>query len=226
MDEQSPVVEFAAIGELAETTTQLLALDLHSGGAARAGRPAAGHEQVKLFVLQQARDYVAEVHEGFMLSVQTAQVGEAGELRYLLRRVLTEWSELAEELGLEVETGEGEGQVERVRRQVLAFGMAAVALGQLPRLPAEQITFPLSYGQPPSYADIAAPRTPGAMLTRIEEVEQMLWQVMANDMQELAKRRYGALRRTYGFFEASALLARSEIERFGGGRGSRRITLF
>ncbi len=225
MDEESPVIEFTAIGELAETTTQLLALDLHSSGEGRAGRPAAGHEQVKLFILQQARDYVAEVHEGFMLSVRTAQVGEGSELRYLLRRVLTDWNGLAKELGLEAE-GAGEVQVERVRRQVLAFGMAAVALGQLPRLPAEQITFPLSYGKPPSYADIAAPHTPGAMLTRIEEVEQMLWQAMASDMQELAKRRYGALRRTYGFFEASALLARSEIDRFGGQHGRPQITLF
>ncbi|OUC08400.1 hypothetical protein RY27_09225 [Litorilinea aerophila] len=93
--------------------------------------------------------------------------------------------------------------------------MAAVAMGYLPRLPAQQITFPHSYSDPPTYADIPVPSTPGEMLWRIEELEQMLWRLMSADMQELVQRQYGPLRRTYGFFEASAWLSQQEAERFG-----------
>src|SRR6202008_909631 len=98
-------------------------------------------------------------------------------------------------------------KLEQVREQLLAFGMAAIAFGQLPRLPAEQITFPYSYSDPPTYSDISAPDSPGETLVRIEELEQMLWQIMASDLQELLKYHYGALRRTYGFFEVSAFMA-------------------
>jgi hypothetical protein len=38
---------------------------------------------------------------------------------------------------------------------------------------------------------------------------------MSNNLQELVERRYGSLRRTYGFFESSAQLANREAERFG-----------
>jgi hypothetical protein len=43
----------------------------------------------------------------------------------------------------------------------------------------------------------------------------MTRRLMGGDLQQLVNRRYGALRRTYGFFEASAHLARQEAERFG-----------
>jgi hypothetical protein len=46
-------------------------------------------------------------------------------------------------------------------------------------------------------------------------MERLLWDVMGGGLQELVNRRYGPLRRTYGFFEVSALLARREAERFG-----------
>jgi hypothetical protein len=49
------------------------------------------------------------------------------------------------------------------------------------------------------------------MLSRIEELEQMVWRLMGGDMQGLLHQRYGALRRTYGFFESSAHLARREL---------------
>ena len=93
--------------------------------------------------------------------------------------------------------------------------MAAAALGLLPTTPAERITFPLSLSDPPTYADIPTPHTPAEMLQRIEEMEEILWQLMAGDPQDLVQRRYGPLRRTYGFFEVSAHMARRETERFG-----------
>ena len=233
--------DFVGFGELAETTTQLLALNLHqtaqSGGDKRADMDAVGQ-----MVLQQAGDYLQKVREGFVLSVRAGQIGHHRELRYLLDRVLSDWSQLSRELGLaegDVERGPLNiseptdaanaepittnggtsdtvpGEVERVRHQLLAFGMAVVALGQLPRLPSKQVTFPHSYGNPPTYCDIPVPSTPGEMLWRIEELEQMVRRLMSDDLNGLVQRRYGSLRRTYGFFEASAWLTHKESVRFG-----------
>jgi hypothetical protein len=220
MEENAGLFEFVGIGELAETTTQLLALSLHHSAQSSEKRDVG---QIEQLVLQQARDYVRKVREGFMLSVRTGQVTRRAELRYLLDRVLSDWSQLSRELGLEELTGptadtpEGDAalRVERVRYQLLAFGMAVVALGALPRLPAKQITFPHSYSKPPTYSDIPVPNTPGELLYRIEELEQMVWRLMSDDLRGLVQHRYGPLRRTYGFFEASAWLARKEIARFG-----------
>lgn len=230
MHEAAGVYDFAAIGELAETTTQLLALGIMARDE-RAKQRDHAHARVTQFVLQRARDYLGEVREGFVLSVRTSQVADRNELSYLLERVLTDWNALSAELGLDDQSPDGvelpdhEAGVKLVRRQLLAFGMAATALGYLPRVPTEQVTFPYSYNKPPTYADIAPPDSPGEMLWRIDEVEQMVWQVMCADMTELVKKRYGALRRTYGFFEASALLANQEAERFGIKPTKRDITL-
>jgi hypothetical protein len=220
MDDTGSMAEFAGIGELAETTTHLLSLNLqYTAYHGRRGDPG----QIGLLVLQQAREHLRQVREGFMLSVRTTPSLQAAELRFLLERVMTDWSQLSRELGLAAEGDERDvppdealaQRVEQVRHQVLAFGMAAVALGSLPRLPAKQITFPHSYSNPPTYSDIPVPSTPGEMLWRIEELEQMVWRLMSDDLQALVQRRYGPLRRTYGFFEASAWLSRKEAERFG-----------
>jgi hypothetical protein len=224
MDDTGSLTEFVGIGELAETTTHLLSLNLQY--TAHHGSRDKRNDQVEQIVLQQARDHLRTVREGFMLSVRTPASLQAAELRFLLDRVMTDWSQLSRELGLEEAAEEaGSGaypleeaapqRLERVHHQLLAFGMAVVALGQLPRLPAKQITFPHSYGNPPTYSDIPVPNSPGEMLWRIEELEQMVWRLMSDDLQELVQRRYGPLRRTYGFFEASAWLSRKEVERFG-----------
>lgn len=226
--------EFARIGEVAETTTQLLALGLQHR-TTFAGKPRARTRQadpVELYVLQQARDLMAQVREGFVLSVRSSQAPGRAEPRFLLDRVLHDWAALSRELGLvdaahggpagqrtpeqaPAQVGEQAPKLQRLRHQLLAFGMAATALGLLPRTPAAEITFPYSFGQPPTYGDIPAPATPAAMLARIEELERMLWQLMAADLQELVNHHYGPLRRTYGFFEVSARLANREARRFG-----------
>ena len=228
MQDRSSMFKFASIGELAETTTQLFALNLQyktSLGSRRNPQPATGLDKVEQMILNQVRDYLVDVREGFVLSVRTTQVTKRSEIKFLLDRVLMDWSQLSRELGLGEEDENPSGSkpdqigepqtLERVRQQLLAFGMAAVAFGQLPHLPAEQITFPYSYGEPPTYADIPTPDTPGETLVRIEELEQMVWQIMASHPQELLTRRYGALRRTYGFFETSACIAREDMQRFG-----------
>ena len=142
--------------------------------------------------------------------------------------MISDWSQLSRELGLDDGGEEANSapnttadatthpaEVERVRHQLLAFGMAMIALGQLPRLPAKQITFPHSYSNPPTYSDIPVPSTPGEMLWRIEELEQMVRRLMSDDLHGLVQRRYGSLRRTYGFFEASAWLTHMQSVRFG-----------
>jgi hypothetical protein len=227
-NESAGLYDFVGFGELAETTTQLLSLNLHqtaqSGAEARNDLGAVGH-----MVLRQAGDYLHKVREGFMLSVRAGQVVHHAELRFLLDRMISDWSQLSRELGLaeDERTANAEGhvtsssteaqanEVEVVRHQLLAFGMAVVALGQLPRLPSKQVTFPHSYGNPPTYCDIPVPSTPGEMLWRIEELEQMVRRLMSDDLYGLVQRRYGSLRRTYGFFEASAWLSHKESQRFG-----------
>lgn len=237
--------EFARIGEVAETTSQLLALGLqvHTRFAGQPRGKARRVDPVEQYVLQQARDLMAQVREGFVISVRSTQAPSRSELRFLVERVLHDWRALSEELGLEPEQAgpgglrgpagqaeprvrrreEGSGNeppgeqqgLERLRHQLLAFAMAATALGSLPRTPSEDVTFPYSFGKPPTYCDIPAPATPAAMLQRIEELETMLWKLMAADLQELVNHQYGPLRRTYGFFEVSARLANQEARRFG-----------
>lgn len=232
MPETTGVYKFAGIGELAETITQMMSLNMQYGtklGSRQMHQRSTSLERVEQMILQQARDYLAEVREGFVLSVRTTRLNQYWEARYLLDRVIIDWKQLSQELGFEEKEtqvgtlydnsqdngGNDSLEIERVRDQLLAFGMAAVALGFLPKLPAERVTFPYSYGNPPTYSDIPSPDTPGAMLVRIEELERMIWEMMAGDLQEIVNSRYGALRRTYGFFESSAHLAKRESERFG-----------
>ncbi len=151
--------------------------------------------------------------------------------------MLRDWATLSRELGLaefdsSAQSVSGDRQeadtpqVERVRHQLLAFGMAVVALGQLPRMPAKQVTFPHSYGNPPTYSDIPVPASPGEMLWRIEELEQMVWRLMSDDLHDLVQRRYGPLRRTYGFFEASAWISHKDAVRFGVKKAQSRLVSF
>ena len=209
------VSDFIAIAEVADATTRWLAMHLQTDVAAT--QPRGRRDRISLTILQQARDYLAQVREGFVLSVRAGQVVDSSEMRYLLERVLLDWDALSRELGLALESEtevEFDRALERVRGQLLAFGMALVALAALPRLPAESVTFPHSYHRPPTYADIPAPVTPGEVLSRIEEMEGMLWQFARGRWGELVRRRYGPLRRTYGFFETSALLAGEHARRF------------
>jgi hypothetical protein len=221
MHDPASLHEFARIGEVAETTTQFLALGLqyHTSFAGKPRGKARQADPVELYVLQQARDLMDQVREGFVLSVRSSQAPTRAELRFLLNRVLHDWDALSAELELTPAAADPEAGLLRLRHQLLAFGMAATALGLLPRTPAEEITFPYSFGQPPTYCDIHAPVTPGEMLQRIEELQRMLWQLMAADLQELVNHQYGPLRRTYGFFEVSARLANRESRRFGLKRG-------
>src|SRR5690554_828587 len=103
MDGTTGMAEFVSIGEIAETTIHLLSLNLSSTahhGASSGSRPKQG-DPVEQLVLQQARDYLHLVREGFMLSMRTSPSTDIAELRFLLDRVLTDWNQLSRELGLD-----------------------------------------------------------------------------------------------------------------------------
>ncbi len=229
--------DFVDYGEVAEATTHLLSLALRQTKQ-HGTRPGLGADSIESLVLQRARDYLSTAREGFTLSVRTTEVQESSEIKYLLNRVLTDWDKLSRELDIEelvqgsnqgadtVVKGGQQSQLEEVRRQMIAFGMAVVAMGYLPRLPSVNVSFPQSYGEPPTYRDIPVPRSPAQMLTRIEEMEETLWHLASQDMGQLVQRRYGPLRRTYGFFEASAWLSSAESKRFGVKRSRGHIRRF
>lgn len=185
---------FVALGEVAQEARLALAR-----GLLQSDQPLSPADQRRLSL---ALEHLSDVHEGFALTLRTTAVRSPSELRDLVRRILIDWSWLAE-LGLSWQGG----QIELPVSQVLAFAHATVALGILPHLPPELITYPKAKR---SYADIPVPHTPGEVLARIEELEQVVW--------EAAERPVGAvkpdpLRRTYGFFETSAWLVSQHLHR-------------
>lgn len=141
-------------------------------------------------------EHMGEVREGFVLSQRMPLPLGLGELRKLIQHVLINWQWI-EEMGLSMTPGD---RVELVDNQTIAYQHALVAIGILPRLPAQVITFP----QPrPTYADLSAPAVPSELLERIEEIERVLYQAGLTPLGELA---FDSLRRTYAFFEASLWL--------------------
>ena len=90
----STIFEFAGVGELAETTTQLLSLNLQNSlqdSSPSSGKRMHNMDQIAQLVLQRSQAYLGEVREGFKLSVRTSQVADHGQLRYLVDRVLLDW---------------------------------------------------------------------------------------------------------------------------------------
>lgn len=149
------------------------------------------HEQIS--VRQRILDELVKTREGFILTLKTEQIAESSELQDLLN-ILIDWTWL-NELGLSWQT---DAPLERIGNQVILYQHALIAMGILPRLPSEAITFP---GR--KYSDIDPPGTPGATLTRLEELEQVMWRATSEPLAALPG---GAVRRTYGFFEATTWL--------------------
>jgi hypothetical protein len=85
-------------------------------------------------------------------------------------------------------------------RRLAALEHARLVFAMLPRTAPEDVRFPTAYR---SYADIAAPRTPGELSLRIEELERELWRLASG-----RKPRAGdaAYRRVYGYFDAGERL--------------------
>ncbi len=188
---------FAALGRVAEDTRRLLLQAL-----LHEDRRLTPEEQERL---QSTLGHLGNVREGFIVTVRASAARSPSELRDLVQHVLVDWSWL-EQLGLSWEAGPS--RVELPVAQVLSFAHASVALGTLPHIPPEVISFP----QPrASYADIPVPHSPGEWLERIEELETTIAQVGERPAATLARDR---LRRTFGYFDASAWLVAHEQSRW------------
>ena len=195
--------QFMEVKEVADTTREALA---------RAIVQELLHQARKrnLKGWREALDYLAEVREGFVLSMRSERVRDPRELMYLVNRLLMDWDWLRD-LGIEMALPE---DIERVGRQLVAFTMAAVAFAFAPQLPPEAVTFPLrDFFPQPTYSDIPVPRTPAELWERIEEVERVVYAV---GIQPLASLPTPRLRRTYAFFEANAWIAEQQVARFLG----------
>jgi hypothetical protein len=155
------------------------------------------------YLLSDTLEHIGDVREGFVLSQRSSPRTETSELRRLVQHVLLDWGWL-ETLGLSTMAG---GQVELVEVQLIAYRHALMALGLLPHLPAQVVTFP----QPlPTYSDVPVPAMPSQTLERIEEIERVLYQAGLVSLDELD---FDAVRRTYAFFEASAWLVSHYLPR-------------
>jgi hypothetical protein len=147
-------------------------------------------------------EHLGEVREGFILSQRTPAQISLVELRALIQHVLLDWGWL-QALDLALAPGE---QIENPSQQLLVYNHALVALGILPHLPAEAVTFPQTR---PSYADVNVPVLPNEMLARIEEIERIIYQAEVMPGYKLA---YDPFRRTYAFFEASHWLVNNYLK--------------
>jgi len=196
LDIQEALEEFFALSNIARETRRILAK-----GLGRKDTPLPSAEQEYLYT---TLTHLGEAREGFVLCLRASSVADPKELRKLVRRILLDWTWL-EELGLTLET---EGEIQLPGPQLLAFAHTFVTLGFLPHLPSYQVTFP--HGRP-TYADIPVPHTPGEVLSRIEELERVIWEAGIRPIGELEP---DPLRRTYGFFEAGAWLAAHHLSLF------------
>jgi len=196
LDIRQVLEEFFALSNIAHETKRILARGLRHKDAPL---PSSDQEY-----LSATLTHLGEAREGFALCLRTTSVSDPDELRYLVRQILFDWSWL-EDLGLVSETG---GEIESVGSQLLIFAHTYVTLGLLPHLPPYQVTYPQGR---PTYADIPVPHTPGEVLLRIEELEQVVSEASVLPMGELEP---DPLRRTYGFFETSALLAAHHLSLF------------
>jgi hypothetical protein len=143
-------------------------------------------------------EYMGDFYEGFMLSQRVSAHTEVEDLHQLGRQVLLDWQWL-EAMNLSVTPDD---EVKVIDNQLITYQHAAMALGTLPNLPIEAITFP----QPrPGYADILAPTTPGEMLERIEEIEHVIYRAGIVPLNHIA---HESVRRTYAFFEAGTWLSK------------------
>lgn len=196
MEARQALWDLFALGHLAQETRDVLADGIKSRDIPL---PADKKSQ-----LSNTLDHLGHVREGFVLCLRTSSVTSLAELRGLVDQVLLDWSWLEESQLSLIPPDE----VEVPRLQVLAFAHSYVTLALLPKLPPSQVTFPQERR---TYADIPIPRTPGEVLSRIEELETVVWEAVLEPLGNIAS---DPLRRTYGFFETSAWLISTHMRRF------------
>jgi len=85
---------------------------------------------------------------------------------------------------------------------LVALAHARLVLALLPRVPEEDVRFPLGRR---TYADIAVPRGPAELADRIVELERQVWRAATGQGPAPFE---PAFRRTYGFFDTAERLGR------------------
>jgi hypothetical protein len=182
--------------ETRQTLRRLTVLALEANRALYDGlqTPDAEPSPERSKILNRILDELKPVREGFMLAIKASDIKLVSELHDMIN-YLMDWAWL-EELGLSWTANDT--HIERLSGQVVLYNHAIIALGVLPRLPENVITYP--YG---AYRDIPVPTTPGETLTRLQELESTIWKASQDPMSTVSR---GAMRRTYGFFEATMWL--------------------
>jgi hypothetical protein len=149
-----------------------------------------------------ALEHMGEVREGFILSQRSTPQTSLADLRDLVKHILLDWHWVEEMNWLLAPSGHPES----LGPQLVFYNHALVALGSVPHLPAEAVTFPQ---RKPSYEDVSVPTLPHELLTRIEEIEHIIYQSAVKSVRQLEPE---PLRRTYAFFEASSWLAKNYLQ--------------
>lgn len=198
MDTSEPLIAFFAMGNIAQRTKELLGEYMR-----RRDEPLSPEGQRDV---TWTLHHIDNVREGFKITLRTTSVQDLSELRELIQQTLMTWDWL-EAYNLELQPST---EIHYPLQQTLAFAHSFVTLGVLPRLPAWAVTYP---GEPPTYADIPVPHTPGEILARIDELETVLSEATARPRRAADPE---PLRRTYGFFETSAWLVSRHMGLFLG----------
>lgn len=178
-----------------QTLRQLTLLSLDANRALYDGlqHPNSEPSSESRAMLNRTLENLRPMREGFMLALRVPDMTVTSELRAIIN-YLVDWSWL-NEIGLRWNT---DAPLEKLGGQVVLYQHAVIALGVLPRLPSNVVTFPGG-----KYADIPVPGTPGETLNRLEELENTIWAAATEPIGALSR---GAVRRTYGFFEATTWL--------------------
>lgn len=150
--------------------------------------------------------HVEDMEEGFRVWLRASHA-ELTELREFVRRAgirAIDPRDAAERRAALVEsmqrmaTGGAADIVPPPARRLAAIEHARLVFAVLPATPGHEVHYPIGRR---SYADIAAPRGPAELATRIEELERSLWTIATGLRPRLSDGQY---RRTYGFFDTAA----------------------
>jgi hypothetical protein len=200
--EQSGFSEFDRWLALARRTRELLDAAIGEGSLPDGGAA---------YLSDRTLPHVEGVRNGF-LGWLRSEMADVAELRYLLAQVATIRVDPAvsdaERLAALAEEAVERALAERTGRPIVrlhapepwnlaALAHARLVLAMLPRIPDDEVRFPAGRR---TYADIAAPRGPAELSSRLDELERSLWQTATGRRPDPVD---PAFRRAYGFFDAA-----------------------
>lgn len=209
--EQSGFSEFDRWLALARRTRELL--DVAIGGELTPG----GAD----YLADRTLPHLEGVQAGFLGWLRSDAAGLA-ELRYLLGRVAgarvgpprtaaerrAATAEAAVESTLVARDGPGARLRSAEPWNLAALAHARLVLAFLPRIPDADVRYPAGRR---TYADIAAPRGPAELASRLEELERQLWRTAVGRVPDPVD---PGFRRAYGFFDAADRLGERAFRGF------------